>query len=273
MTKPKKRFKIRLYRDERTFEENMLHNYHTHTIRCNHATGTDREYVEAAIQRGLKTLGFSDHAPFFPGYDTYASFRMGTESMYEYAESIRALKKEYEKDIRILCGFELEYYPEYHKEKMQFLNKVNPDYIILGQHFIGNERAGFSSVQQFTEDFALTAYVNQAISGLATGDFLYIAHPDLPGFRFSDAALEREYTRLCIAAKRMHIPLEINLLGLSTGRHYPDKRFFEIAAKTGNDVVLGIDAHAPESILDVETENLALKMVNELQLNLIEKVL
>ena len=95
----------------------MLHNYHTHTLRCNHALGTDREYVEAAIQRGLKTLGFSDHAPFLSGYDTYASFRMGEDSMYEYAESVRALQKEYEKDIRILCGFELEYYPEYHKEK------------------------------------------------------------------------------------------------------------------------------------------------------------
>ena len=37
-------------------------NYHTHTARCGHAIGTDEEYVQAAIQAGLKTLGFSDHA-------------------------------------------------------------------------------------------------------------------------------------------------------------------------------------------------------------------
>ena len=31
----------------------MIANYHTHTPRCNHAVGTEEEYVQAAIQRGL----------------------------------------------------------------------------------------------------------------------------------------------------------------------------------------------------------------------------
>ena len=45
----------------------MLANYHTHTTRCGHAVGEDREYVETAIRRGLKVLGFSDHVPMpFP---------------------------------------------------------------------------------------------------------------------------------------------------------------------------------------------------------------
>ena len=37
-------------------------NYHTHTTRCGHAIGPDRAYVETAIARGLKTLGFSERA-------------------------------------------------------------------------------------------------------------------------------------------------------------------------------------------------------------------
>ena len=45
----------------------MFANYHTHTARCNHASGTEREYVEAAIKSGLKILGFADHTPYpFP---------------------------------------------------------------------------------------------------------------------------------------------------------------------------------------------------------------
>ena len=45
----------------------MIVNYHTHTTRCNHASGTEKEYVEAAIETGLKVLGFSDHTPYpFP---------------------------------------------------------------------------------------------------------------------------------------------------------------------------------------------------------------
>lgn len=41
----------------------MLANYHTHTFRCRHALGEDREYIEHAIDGGLKVLGFSDHCP------------------------------------------------------------------------------------------------------------------------------------------------------------------------------------------------------------------
>ena len=251
----------------------MLHNYHTHTFRCKHAEGTDREYIESAIKRGLKTLGFSDHSPLLKGYDTFDNFRMNEEDLFEYAESIRALQNEYEKDIRILLGFEQEYYPDYHKEKMKFLNQVKPDYLILGQHHIGNESAGVVSAGQPTEDFALVAYVNQVISGMNTGDFLYVAHPDVAGFRYSDEVIEREYRRLCQAAKKENIPLEINLLGVLGNRHYPNERFFKIAAKVGNDVILGIDAHDPNWILDEELEKKALEMVNKLKLNLVEKLI
>ena len=38
-------------------------NYHTHTIRCKHAVGEEREYIEAAISEDFKILGFSDHTP------------------------------------------------------------------------------------------------------------------------------------------------------------------------------------------------------------------
>ena len=46
----------------------MIANYHTHTWRCLHAAGTEREYVENAIKGGYKILGFSDHTPMpYPG--------------------------------------------------------------------------------------------------------------------------------------------------------------------------------------------------------------
>ena len=42
----------------------MKANYHTHTARCGHATGTDEEYVLAAIEQGFDELVFSDHVPW-----------------------------------------------------------------------------------------------------------------------------------------------------------------------------------------------------------------
>ena len=47
-------------------------NYHTHTYRCQHAYGSEREYIEAAIRMGITELGFSDHVPC-PFKDGYVS--------------------------------------------------------------------------------------------------------------------------------------------------------------------------------------------------------
>ena len=38
-------------------------NYHMHTYRCMHASGTDEEYVLSAIKNGYEEIGFSDHSP------------------------------------------------------------------------------------------------------------------------------------------------------------------------------------------------------------------
>ena len=36
----------------------MIANYHTHTPRCNHAVGSEEEYVQQALKAGIKILGF-----------------------------------------------------------------------------------------------------------------------------------------------------------------------------------------------------------------------
>ena len=251
----------------------MKHNYHTHTTRCNHAEGADRAYIENAIQGGFETLGFSDHAPyFFPDTDYQSGFRMKIDELEEYADTVRAFAKEYEKDIRILCGFELEYYPDFHKEEMSLLKKVKPDYIIMGQHFIGNELSCIPSVSP-KDDCGLMAYVTQVLAGLATGDFLYLAHPDIAGLHYSPEVVEREYRRLCQGAKRMGVPLELNFLGLRTQRHYPCQPFFKIAGEVGNDIVFGADAHIPKDVVDIQSEKTALEWAKKYNLNVIEKLI
>ena len=246
----------------------MLYNYHTHTYRCNHAIGTEKEYVEEGIRRGLKILGFSDHAPYLFPDEHYSSWRMQKEELFDYAETVRALAKEYEKDIRILLGFELEYYPDWHENEIKFLKQVSPDYLILGQHCTGNEERGVFSRED--PPSKLKDYVSQTLAGLATGDFLYLAHPDLPGYKYDEEEIEREYTRLCIGAKEMNIPLELNLLGVRSGRHYPDERFYKIAKQVGNRIVLGTDAHELRHTVDTPSEEIALHMVEKLGLDLIQ---
>ena len=66
--------------------------------------------------------------------------------------------------------------------------------------------------------------------------------------------------RLCRAAIETGTPLEINLLGIREGRHYPVERFWQIAAEEGNAVILGFDAHAPKHLSDAASEQAGLAL-------------
>jgi len=74
------------------------------------------------------------------------------------------------------------------------------------------------------------------------------AHPDLIRFTGDAAVYERAVRRLCRAAAKRGTILEYNLLGLREARHYPDERFWRIAAEEGCRAILGLDAHAPEQL-------------------------
>ena len=235
----------------------MIYNLHTHTERCNHAYGEDREFVENAIKAGIKVLGFSDHCPQFFNYkDYYSYFRMLPEMARDYAHSIRNLAKEYKDDIQILLGFEAEYYPAIYDEMIACSKKIGVDYLLLGQHLIGNEydEHKFYKGEREGENF-LTQHTNQVIEGLEKGTFTYLAHPDLVNYRGNHEHYIREMTRLCKKAKELGIPLEINMLGMNNRRCYPNKKFWEIAGQVGNQAVIGFDAHTPDFFYKKDSYN------------------
>lgn len=249
----------------------MTVNLHTHTARCGHATGTDREYVETAIARGLTTLGFADHMPFvFPdGYES--SFRIPMAKAEDYMSSLRALKEEYRDRIDLHIGFEMEYYPLYFKEMKQVALDLGADYLLLSQHYIQNEHPNGSAYmgRGDHDEPEVVLYADTLLEAMETGIFTYLAHPDLIRFTGQDRALyERQMRRICEGAKRHGLPLEINFLGMREGRSYPSKRFFEIAAEEGCTAVLGSDAHSPDVITSEECEQTALSWARELGLQL-----
>jgi L-alanine-DL-glutamate epimerase-like enolase superfamily enzyme len=91
----------------------MKTNYHTHTTRCMHATGSDEDYVLSAIKGGYQELGFSDHTPWKYHTDYVADMRMLPEELPRYVESLRSLREKYRDQISIKIGLECEYFPAY----------------------------------------------------------------------------------------------------------------------------------------------------------------
>ena len=228
----------------------MIMNLHTHTFRCNHASGKERDYIENAIAGGLTTLGFADHAPYpFPGGHR-SGFRMLCEQMDDYVDTLLLLREEYKDRIDIKIGYEAEYYPAFFDDFLALITSRPVDYIIMGQHFLDNEIGSIRPGRTTDEDI-LRRYVDQQIEGLRTGLFTYVAHPDSVDFRGDEEIFDKHYGRLIEAAKEEGIPLEINLLGVRDGRDYPHDRFFELCGKLGAEVCMGCDAHSPDVTADV----------------------
>ena len=249
-------------------------NYHTHTIRCNHASGSEREFIEEAIAHNMPVLGFADHCPYiFFDTDYYSGHRMWPHQTEDYFTTLVKLREEYKGQIDIKIGLETEYYPKYFGRLLEFLAPYPLDYMILGQHFIGNEvPPGIYSGAETDSEQRLAIYVNQVLEALSLGCFSYLAHPDLPKFVGDAAAYRRQNLRLCEGAKKLNIPLEINLLGIREKRQYPREDFFEIAAEVGNEIILGSDAHAPDVVFDAPSRETAKTMAKKLGLKLIEDV-
>ncbi len=251
----------------------MIANYHTHTWRCNHAQGTEEDYIRCAIDRGLKILGFSDHAPYYYPDGYVSRIRMRPEQLKDYADTILALQKTYQKQIDIYLGLEIEYYPDLTAQMLPFYRDHGISYLILGQHYLHNEiNAPYVGRPPTDSEEILSRYCNQVIDAIHTGLFTYLAHPDLVYFIGQPEIYNTHMRRLCKEAKQAGLPLEINLAGISTQRNYPNRQFWEIAAKEGCQVVLGCDAHTPEGLQDVKTEQQALQWVQELGLPLLETV-
>ena len=229
----------------------MEYNFHTHTYRCGHADGDDEEYVRRAIECGIKHMGFSDHAPFvFPdGYESH--YRVKTPDIQGYFDSLGAIREKYNDKIEIKIGFEMEYYPEYFEKMLENVKNIGAEYLILGQHYIGNEHPNAcASVKETDSAELLSIYVDSVCSAIDSSAFTYVAHPDIINFVGEDKIYTEQMRKICSRSLKSDIPLEINFLGIRQGRHYPNPRFWEIAGDVGCPVTFGCDAHTPANAFD-----------------------
>jgi len=236
----------------------LTKNFHTHTYRCHHAEGTEREYVEKAIEGGMKALGFSDHSPYVFDDGYYSNFRMLPDEIENYVRTLLDLKDEYKNEIEIHVGFEAEYYPKFFERFLRLIEPFPIEYLILGQHFLFNETDPRVPTLAGTGDEAyLEQYVNQVTEAISTGVFTYVAHPDVFYFKGDEDTYAKHMKKLLVCAKENEIPLEINLLGIRTNRIYPCAAFWKAAGEVGNEVVFGSDAHRAEDVCDFRSAEVA----------------
>ena len=252
------------------------YNYHTHTRRCGHASGSDEEYVLAAIKAGYKVLGFSDHAPYrdYP----HPGSHMDWEQLEDYISSINALKEKYKDQITILLGTESEYYPYCLEERKELRSML--DYMLLGQHYDHPSGKGVNYFKENTDEEILV-YAKTVVEAADSGLYSYLCHPDVFMNHQNDftKACEEAAHMIGQACERNQLPVELNVRGVMKGKKpfpngdqywYPHKDFWRILAKYDLKVVVGIDAHAPDDLLETEFIDEGIKELSDLNLTFID---
>ena len=240
-------------------------NYHAHTWRCQHAQGTEDQYVKAAIRSGYAVLGFSDHSPWPYKSDFISGMRMRLDQFEDYRQTVLALREQYRGQIEIPLGLECEAFPEYFEWLRDFRAQYL-DYVILGNHYDATDEgdhrllypAGGFYFGRCTRPDTVRRYAERTIAGMRTGLYDCLAHPDLflhtyPRFDADCRAVSRD---LCQAANALKLPLEFNLLGYLRQAQdraegfigYTSPEFWEIAATEGCTAIIGLDGHSPEII-------------------------
>lgn len=248
----------------------MTYNYHTHTSKCGHASGSDEDYIKSAIKAGIKHLGFSDHAPFiFPdGYEN--KYRVQMCDAKSYVDDLRVLREKYKADIEISIGLEMEYYPIHFNKMLEIARNIGAEYLILGQHFIlGEHPDGIGAGGPTDNPEHIKIYVDEVVEAMKTGVFSYVAHPDVMCFTGDEEIYRQEIIRLCHASRELDIPLEINLAGVRHHKFYPSERFWEIVGAIGSPVTIGYDAHSIEHLLEKESLKTAMALIGKHRLNYI----
>ncbi|MBM7554946.1 histidinol-phosphatase HisJ [Thalassobacillus pellis] len=120
----------------------MLRDGHIHTPYCPHGSRDSlKSYVEEAINKGFTSMTFTEHAPLPKTFtDPVPDKDSGMEQqlLESYITKIKEIKKEYQKNIDILLGFEVDYIEGHEPGTRTFLNEYGSelDDSILSVHFL-----------------------------------------------------------------------------------------------------------------------------------------
>lgn len=214
--------------------------YHTHT-KYSHGTGTVEQNVEAAIERGLKTIGIADHGPAnwpWIGIRRLANFdRMIAD--------VEAARRKYS-EITILSGTEAnlisydgeidipeEYIGRLDQILVGFHTMIIPKRWFEGWRFMCASMAAKKRGERFQQ--VRKANTQALIAAVERYPIKIITHP---GLKIAIDSLE-----LAKACAARGTALEIN------ARHGVESVGFVIAAaSTGVKFALSSDAHAPKEV-------------------------
>lgn len=246
--------------------QNMLPDYHIHTILCKHATGDVVDYRASAKRLDIPEICFTDHAPSPDGYD--AGYRMDMTQISPYTSMVAGLQDGEAPDV--LLGIEADYYEGCETFLREWLPAQNFDFILGSVHYI--EDWGFDNpIHRHiwdSVDVTNTWRKYFELIGRLADSGLYdaVGHLDLPkkfGHRPSDQDLKEMVQPALDRIAKAGMGMELNTSGLNkpVGEIYPSSLIVSLAFDREIPICFGSDSHRPEDV--GRGFDLALKLAHE----------
>jgi putative hydrolase len=219
----------------------LLYDLHTHTT-FSHGKGSIEDNVKAAVSRGLKTVGISDHGP---GHVTYGVKRKNISVMRAEVERLAPLYPE----IEILLGLEANIINRSGRMDVTEEEQEQFDYILAGYHYgVFGENPAFS-LGVHARNLVVSGWLHGGtksqirlntelmVKAIYENEIRILTHPGDKG-----AVDIREIALAC--ADRG------TLMEISTWHDWLTVDGIREAAKTDARFVISSDAHTPERIGD-----------------------
>lgn len=238
----------------------MKFDLHTHHARCGHAEGNLRDYVEAAVEAGLDTIGFSDHSPFFAEPEDHHKpwVAMAKSQFPGYLAEAAALREEYRGRIRVLIGVESDFFPEHIGLYRSVYAGVELDYVIGSVHVLGDLDIFAPQRWENASDELLLRekerYCDLVAQSARSGAFDILGHIDaLRGNCPRIGAIPTPAVdRMLRAIVDADVLVEVNTSGGTKACKgwYPAPDVLERARHFGVKLTFGSDAHVPGRVAE-----------------------
>lgn len=245
-------------------------NHHSHTS-FSDGVYSPEQYLLSAIRQNLKVYGFSDHAPLpIEGFGA-----MSPKKLPEYLAEIDRLKEEYQDQIQIYKGLEVDYIPGVIDMNTDYIKEANLDFSLGAVHYVGTLANGLpwgfqSSHANFQKgldelfDGDIEACIRQYYQLIR--DMVKLAPPTIVAhldrvkklnegdryFSEDDKWYQEEVALTLETISRAGIILEINTKGYYnkiTSDTYPSQWILAQAKDMNIPVHIGSDAHKPRHII------------------------
>ncbi len=248
-----------------------LHGGHSGEF-CEHARGSLRETIEAAVAAGYRTFGVSEHAPRVEErflYDSEREKGYGVERLkweFEaYAVEVSRLAAEYAGRITILCGFETEVVPAagYRDAMLELQRRQAFDYMVGSVHHV-NEIQIDGTKENFDDSvescgglealcvtyYELVAEMIAVLKPQVVGHLDLIRRNALRTADLKTAKIRKAADRALEAAREYGSILDLNTAGWrkQLGEPYPASWLVQRAAGMGIPFCFGDDSHNPGEV-------------------------